>query len=270
MRCSGPSAPQRLSCSPLHSWLGSNSAEGARGCSLISPRTTAGAGVPWRTVALTRRSAATSLSGQRRGGRDLEADDAGSPGVHTDVVHIGMHHHGIDGLYEPVRWPERLPDFRLLDPSGTQGSGLPIAEAQHVVAPAARYDSSQRGNELEAILIVEDVKQPAVQHGVELLPEVRQFQRIPNHNPRAETAILCLALRDADRPRNGIDAGGIQAASGCHECVCTGSASDIQYASCQQIALSQFQESRLGPPNIPWRSSGIVHGIEAVNLLRGC
>jgi hypothetical protein len=121
-----------------------------------------------------------------------------------------------------------------------------------------------------AILIVEDVKQPAVQHGVELLAEVRQSQRIPNHKPRPQIAILGLALRDADRPRNGIDAGGIQAASGCHECVFTGAASDIQYASCQQIAFSQFQESRLGPPNIPWRSSGVVHGIEAVNLLRGC
>jgi hypothetical protein len=52
--------------------------------------------------------------------------------------------------------------------------------------------------------------------------------------------------------------------------VFTGSASNIQYASCQQIAFSKFQESRLGPPNVPWRSSGVVHGIEAVNLLRGC
>src|SRR6187551_2144179 len=119
MRCSGPSPPQQLSYSPLRSWLGSKSAEAARGCSLISPRTTAGAGVPWRIAALTRRSAATSPSGQRRSGRDLAADDAGSPGVDTDVVHIGVHHHGIDGLYEPVRWPERLPDLRLLDTAGT-------------------------------------------------------------------------------------------------------------------------------------------------------
>ena len=151
---------------------------------------------------------------------------------------------------------------------GPMSAWLPIAEAQQVVATSHRDTGTERGNELSAILIVEDVKQPAVKHGVELLAKVGQPKSVPDKEPRRKTAVAGLALRKTDRLRNGIDTGSVQPPRGGHECVFTGSASDIQDTSCQHTVLGQLQEGGLGPPDVPRRGSSVIRRVEAANLLR--
>jgi len=87
------------------------------------------------------------------------------------------------------------------------------------------------------ILIVEDVKQAAVQHGVEVLAEVGQSRRIRNQEPHRQTAVASLAARNVDRRRNGIDTRSVEPACGRHECVFTGATSHVKHAPCEGTLL---------------------------------
>jgi len=92
------------------------------------------------------------------------------------------------------------------------------------------------------MLIVENVKESAVEDGLELLAKIGQLQCVPDQKSCVETAIASLALRQLDRPRHGVDTGSVESPSGCHECVFAGSASNIQYASGKYTLVSQLDK----------------------------
>jgi hypothetical protein len=53
------------------------------------------------------------------------------------------------------------------------------------------------------------VKQPAVEHYVELLFKIGQPEGVPNEEPRGKATLAGFALREIDRAWDGIDAGSV-------------------------------------------------------------
>src|SRR6476620_11307208 len=104
-------------------------------------------------------------------GRSLwDAADLGLPGEHLARIEIRLEHHRLDRL-DPPAVGEALLDLFPRDPAGAPIARLPIAEAQHVEAPARRRRSPQALDVPGPIVVIEHVEQPAVQHRVELLSQ---------------------------------------------------------------------------------------------------
>ena len=36
----------------------------------------------------------------------LDADDAGPPGAYADLIHVGIHRHGVESIHAPIRGPK--------------------------------------------------------------------------------------------------------------------------------------------------------------------
>ena len=210
---------------------------------------------------LTKQAATTIVRGSG-------ASDACSPGAYADVIHVGVHGDGHNGVDSPGGWLERGSDLSLAHATRTESAGLPIAEAQHVVAPAYPRSGSQRCDEPGSIFIVENVKQSAVQHSVEVLTQIGQFEGIPDQEAGHQAAFSSLLPCEVDCLMNGVDTDGVESASGCHQRVFTGSTADVKHASRQRAVFCQLEERRLWPPDVPWRGTGVVRSPEAVNLLR--
>jgi hypothetical protein len=196
--------------------------------------------------------------------RGKDSRNAGSPGVYPYLIHIRVHGHGVDRINAPSDWRERRFDLLLTHSTRTQGARLPLTKAEHVIAALRRNDGSQCSDISSAGVIVEHVEKPAVQNRVELFVEFRQSEGIPNQEPRRQTALAGLALRPIDSSGDGVDASGIQSKLGSHECMLTGSASNVQHASAQHPTLSQLDEGWLGSPYVPRRGPVVIHCTEAV------
>ena len=65
-----------------------------------------------------------------------------------------------------------------------------VAEAEHAVATARRDGGAQARHEGGSLSVIEDMKESAIENGVELLPERRQLQRVPHKEARLEAAVL--------------------------------------------------------------------------------
>src|SRR5438477_9554418 len=100
----------------------------------------------------------------------------------------------LDRLHQPaVR--EAGPDLVLSHPPRPPVARLPVAEAQHVV-PAVRRDyGAEARHEPGPVVVVEHVKEPAVEDGVELLPQGRQLERVPHEEASPDAPVLRLTLR---------------------------------------------------------------------------
>ena len=68
---------------------------------------------------------------------------------------------------------EAGPDLVLSDPPGSPVAGLAVTEAQQVKVAAWRKDGPEAVDIPDAVTIVKDMKESAVEHVVELLVEVR-------------------------------------------------------------------------------------------------
>jgi hypothetical protein len=107
------------------------------------------------------------------------------------------------------------------------GARLLVAKAQHEIAAARRQHRPQAVDELDAVLFVEDVKQPAVEHGVETLPEIGQVTGILAQKPSHQPSLACLVLGGAKRVTRQVNAGGIKAPAGTQQHVLTGATADV-------------------------------------------
>src|SRR5207253_2633177 len=94
---------------------------------------------------------------------------------------------------------------------------LPIAEAQHEVAATRRDRGAEAVDEPGTVVVVEDVEQPAVEHGVELLAKRAQLQGIAHEEAGTQLPVAGLALGDGDSGRSGVDAGGGEPQARNHE-----------------------------------------------------
>jgi hypothetical protein len=82
----------------------------------------------------------------------------------------------VDASIESTRHPsanEVLISSRVTR-RGPPHTRLPVAEAQHDIATPPWHHRLQAVDEGDAVVVVEDVEQPAVEHGVEGLAERRQ------------------------------------------------------------------------------------------------
>src|SRR5205807_4600340 len=176
---------------------------------------------------------------------------------------------GVDGDVQPRRFDavhgptvgKAVPDLPFGHPSGPPVPRLAVAEAQHEVAAARGEGGAEAVDEPGPVVIVEDVEQPAVEHGVELRAERAQLHRIPHEEPGGETPLPRLGLGDGDGGRGGIDAGGRKPEARSHERVLARSTADVEHTSLQRPRLRQLEEGRLRTADVPGRCTG-VRGIE--------
>jgi hypothetical protein len=74
---------------------------------------------------------------------------------------------------------------------------LAVTEAQHVIAPAD-HQSAPHADERGPVVVVEDVEQSAVQHGVECFAERGQVQGIPHEKATSQTSVVGLSSGAGD------------------------------------------------------------------------
>ena len=108
------------------------------------------------------------------------------------------------------------------------------------------------------LLVIDDMdQQPAIQHGVEGLPELGQPPHIVAQEPRGQSSLVRLAFRGADRGGGDVDTGGLKANSRAHEHVLAGPAANVQYSASDSAGLREGEERRLGPTDVPPRPAGV-------------
>src|SRR4051794_23045668 len=104
---------------------------------------------------------------------------------------------------------EAGPDLGFGDAARPPVSGLAIAEAEHEVPPAGADGRSEAAQERGPVGVVQDVKETAVEDGVELLTEAAEIEGVPDQEPRRETPLPGLRLCGRDGRLGQIDAGGL-------------------------------------------------------------
>lgn len=130
-----------------------------------SRRMTAGCALSSRVRSVTGGSGMRSRPRSAPGGCDV-------PGPRSGRIDGDFDDGGLDGVNHP---PLGEAGANLLprDSARSPITGLALTEAQHVVAPASRDDRRQALHIPCPIVVVEDVEEPAVEHGVELLAQLR-------------------------------------------------------------------------------------------------
>jgi hypothetical protein len=127
----------------------------------------------------------------------------------------------------------------LPDPTRSPIAWLTIAEAQHEVAAAGDKRGVQAVRERAAFIVVEYVEQATVQHGVELLPELGEFQRIPDQKSGRQATVASLLLGSGDGAGRDVDPGRWQTDCGGHEYVFASAAADIEDPAAYRAGLGQ-------------------------------
>ncbi len=133
---------------------------------------------------------------------------------------------------------------------------LVVAEAEHVKTTATGNHLSQAGDVALALLVIEDVKEPAIEHGVELLAQINQAKGICDKKTRFHTPFGRLRLRQLDRPHRGVDSNRLVSQRGRHQGVLAGTAPDIEHPTDQLPRRGEVVESWLGSPNVPRGGTG--------------
>jgi hypothetical protein len=138
-----------------------------------------------------------------------------------------------------------------------------------VEAPARRCRSPQALDVPGAIVVIEHMEQPAVQHRVELLSQALEVDGVPYKEPRVQPPRPHLPLGDRDRRRGAVDTQRGEASLGCHQCVLAGSAANIQNAAVDLARVGDLDECGLRAADVPRRLAQVarievVHGPPAV------
>ena len=150
------------------------------------------------------------------------------------------------------------------DPTGTPISRLAVAEAQHVVAAAGRQRGPQPVDEPRPIVVLEDVKETAVEDRVELLPEGGQLESIPFQEASADPALVGLPPGGRERRGRRVDPGGVESQGGSHQGVLSRPTSDVEDPAHQPATVGELDEGGLGPTDVPGRRPRRVESIEVL------
>ena len=115
-----------------------------------------------------------------------------------------------------------------------------------------------------ALAVVEDVEEPAVEHRVELLPQINEAKGVRDDEASLEAPFDGLRLRQLDGPRRRVDPHSLEAERGRHEGVLAGATTDVEHPADQAPGRGQAIEGRLGSPDVPRRGAVGVDGVEVV------
>ncbi len=77
--------------------------------------------------------------------------------------------------------------------------------AEHVIATTRRDHFSQAGDIALALAVIEDVEEPAVEHGVELLTQINEAKGICDDEARLHAPFGRLRLGQLDGPHRHVD-----------------------------------------------------------------
>ena len=182
--------------------------------------------------------------------------DGHAPSECTVRVDIDVDRGAFDRI-QPPPMAETGSDLVLGNAPGTPIARLKVIEAQHVNAAAWRKHDPEAVDVPGTVVVVQDMKEPTVEHGVELFVEVGQLESVPNEEPGRQASVASFALRDGDRCRSRVDAGDLVAEASCHESMLSGPTADVEHPTSQNAPLGKFQETRLRSADVPGGCAGI-------------
>lgn len=171
----------------------------------------------------------------------------------------GRHHRGtIDGVdrrrFDGIDVPIALERERYLIARNATRSivaRFTIAETQQVVASARRDDSPQLHSEAEAVVVTQDMEEPAIEHGVKLHSQTSELGRVADGESRRQPSLSGLGACNLDGLCRRIDTCGRKAQLGRHQCVLSGAAPNVQHVTGQAIFTGDLQQRRLRAPDVP-------------------
>ena len=136
-------------------------------------------------------------SGFAARGSDLPGQ--GSCGVPGEIDHGG-----VDGFDTPSH-RERGSNLVLGDPTWSPVTRLAIAEAEHVKPTTHGDHFSQTLDITLTLVVIEDVEEPAVEHGLELVPKINEAKGISDDEACPDSTFGCLRLGQVDGLRRQVD-----------------------------------------------------------------
>jgi hypothetical protein len=176
-----------------------------------------------------------------------------------------------DGGFDRVDLPafgEGGSNFTLSYPARSPISWLSVAEAKHVVAATDWDDFSQAVDEQLPLVIAEDMKEPAVEHGVERLAQLDEPEGIEDEEPRLQTTLGRLVLGQLDRHRRDVDPDRLVPEGSGEQDMLTCPTTDIKHLAHQLPRVRKPLERWLWPPDVPrWCATGVA-GVEVVGRAR--
>jgi hypothetical protein len=111
-----------------------------------------------------------------------------------------------------------------------------------------------------ALAVIEDVEEPAIEHGIELHTEINEAKGICDDEARLYAPVGRLRLGQLDGPNRHVN----PTASRPHKGVLAGTTTDIEHPADQFPGRGQVLESWLGSPDVPRWGADRVDGIEVV------
>lgn len=126
-------------------------------------------------------------------------------------------------------------------------AGVLVGEAEHEVAATRGQRCAEASCVGSAFIVGEDVEQPAVEHGVEGLPEGGEFAGVVAEEPGGQAALMGLVQGGADGIAGEVDAGGIT----------TTDSSVLASVSAPTIPLAD------SPPRAPALAENLIRAVQA-------
>ena len=109
----------------------------------------------------------------------------------------------VDGFDGPSHG-ERA-ESRLGHPAWAPVARLAITETEHVIATTRRNHFCQAVDVALAVIVIEDVEEPAVEHRVELLAQINETECIRHQEARLDAPLGRLGLCQVDGLRREVD-----------------------------------------------------------------
>ncbi len=132
--------------------------------------------------------------------------------------------------------------------------------------PSARADHfSQTVDIALAFTVIEDVKESAIERGVELLTEINELEGISHDEARLYSSFGRLLLGQLDCPRRHVDPYCFATECGGHDGVFTGATTDVEDPADEHSIRSQLIERGLRASDVPSRGACRIEGIEVVS-----
>ena len=179
----------------------------------------------------------------------------GQPGLRERDAELGLVE--LEGVRLDARDPPPVAEggtqFIPADPPGPEGPRLAVTEAQQVTVAAISQHRRQAGHVPDAVFVVEDMEDPAVDDRAEGQAEVSGVQRVGDFEAGVQASFEGLAAGPLDGKRRQVDTHRVRPVRGGEQGLLTGAATGIQQPPGQQSFVRQPHEGRLRPADVPWR-----------------
>jgi hypothetical protein len=149
----------------------------------------------------------------------------------------------------------------LGDSARTPIARLAVAEAHQMKVALLPQDSADAIDVPGTSIVVEDVKEPAIDHGVEGLAKCSEVERVRDSETCIDAALCGLAARHFDGTSGDVNTESTCAVTRREDGVLTGPASSVEEFAGQRASFSESDERGLWTTDVPgrgWSRVGVI------------